>query len=66
MQRQDAREELKGKLKEYVETITRKSKGANMYICPICGSGSGKNGTGAFSIAGSALAVTLAGIYSTL
>ena len=52
MQRQDAREELKGKLKEYVETITRKSKGANMYICPICGSGSGKNGTGAFSIKG--------------
>ena len=52
MQRQDAREELKGKLKDYVETITRKSKGANMYICPICGSGSGKNGTGAFSIKG--------------
>ena len=52
MQRQDAREELKGKLKDYVESITRKSKGANMYVCPVCGSGSGKNGTGAFSIKG--------------
>ena len=50
MQRQEAREELKGKLTEYVNTVTRKSKGANMYVCPLCNSGEGKNGTGAFSI----------------
>ena len=45
-----AREELKPKLRDYVESITEKSKGANMYICPLCGSGKGKNHTGAFSI----------------
>lgn len=45
-----AREELKPRLKDYVESITSKSKGANMYVCPICGSGTGKSGTGAFSI----------------
>lgn len=45
-----AREELKPRLKEYVESITSKSKGANMYICPICGSGTGHNHTGALSI----------------
>lgn len=45
-----AREELKPRLKDYVESITNKSKGANMYVCPICGSGTGHNHTGAFSI----------------
>lgn len=45
-----AREELKPRLKDYVESITNKSKGANMYVCPICGSGTGHNRTGAFSI----------------
>jgi len=45
-----AREELKPRLKDYVESITSKSKGANMYVCPICGSGTGHNHTGAFSI----------------
>lgn len=50
MDRQEARERLKSFLKDYVETITTKSKGANMYVCPICKSGSGKNATGAFSI----------------
>lgn len=45
-----AREELKPRLKEYIESITSKSKGANMYICPICGSGTGHNHTGALSI----------------
>lgn len=45
-----AREELKPKLKDYVESITSKSKGANMYVCPLCGSGQGHNHTGAFSI----------------
>lgn len=42
--------EIKKHLKEYVEMITEKSKGANMYICPLCHSGTGKNKTGAFSI----------------
>lgn len=45
-----AREDLKPRLKDYAESITSKSKGANMYICPICGSGTGHNHTGAFSI----------------
>ena len=45
-----AREELKPRLKDYVESITSKSKVANMYVCPICGSGTGHNHTGAFSI----------------
>lgn len=51
MERQDAREQLKGCLRNYVERVTQKSKGAN-YICPLCGSGTGKSGTGAFSIKG--------------
>lgn len=45
-----AREELKPKLQDYVESITQKSKGQGMYICPLCGSGQGHNHTGAFSI----------------
>lgn len=36
-------------LKTYVEQITAKSKGG-FYICPICGSGTGKNATGAFKV----------------
>ena len=50
MDRQDARDQLKRNLKPYVESITNKSKGANMYVCPLCHSGEGHNGTGAFSI----------------
>lgn len=50
MERQNAREQLKGYLRNYVESVTQKSKGANLYICPLCGSGTGKSGTGAFSI----------------
>jgi len=50
MDRETAREQLKGDLRSYVEQITRKSKGANMFVCPLCGSGEGHNGTGAFSI----------------
>lgn len=50
MDRQEAREQLKGYLRSYVESVTQKSKGANMYVCPLCGSGEGHNGTGAFSI----------------
>lgn len=47
---QRAREELKPYLTGYVESITKKSKGANMYVCPLCGSGTGKGKTGAFSV----------------
>lgn len=50
MDRDRAREQLRGYLRSYVESITEKSKGANMYKCPLCGSGSGTHGTGAFSI----------------
>lgn len=42
-------ESLKGYLRNYVETITQRSK-SGMYICPLCGSGTGANHTGAFSI----------------
>lgn len=49
MDRQEARDLLKDYLPEYVDRITKKSKG-NSYICPICGSGNGPNGTGAFNI----------------
>lgn len=50
MDREKAREFLKENLREYVEKITEKSKGANMYNCPLCGSGTGHRGTGAFSL----------------
>lgn len=50
MNRNITRENLKERLTEYVEKITRKSKGENKYVCPLCNSGNGKNGTGAFSI----------------
>lgn len=50
MDRKEARDQLKGNLKAYVETITQKSKGANMYVCPLCKSGTGSHSTGAFSI----------------
>jgi replicative DNA helicase len=46
------RDQLKSHLREYVEQITQPSQGANMYVCPLCGSGTGKKGTGAFSIDG--------------
>lgn len=42
-------EELRPLLKDVVERTTEKSKG-NMYICPFCSSGTGKNKTGAFGI----------------
>lgn len=45
-----AKEELQQRLRDYVEDITTKSKGQNMYICPLCGSGTGKSHTGAFSV----------------
>lgn len=44
-----AKEVLKPHLREYVESITERSKGGS-YVCPLCGSGTGANHTGAFSI----------------
>lgn len=41
---------LKPLLIDYVQEITRKSKGRNQYICPFCNSGTGRNGTGAFTL----------------
>ena len=54
MDRETARESIRARLKEYVERTTERSSraGGNMYICPLCGSGSGSHGTGAFSITG--------------
>lgn len=39
-------------MQEYLESVTERSKGHNMYACPICDSGHGKHGTGAFSMTG--------------
>lgn len=50
MLRDQAKEELKNRLTDYVQSITKPSTGENMYICPLCDSGNGKNRTGAFSI----------------
>ena len=43
---------MKGFLRQYVESITTASRkaGRGMYVCPFCGSGTGKGKTGAFSI----------------
>lgn len=40
---------IKDYLRDYVESITEKSKGG-AYICPLCGSGTGKHRSGAFNI----------------
>ncbi len=51
MDREEAKEELKRHLREYVERITTKSGHTkDMYVCPLCGSGTGRHKTGAFSI----------------
>ena len=53
MDRQTATEAIKERLTDYVENITDHSKKGNRraYICPICGSGTGRSKTGAFTIA---------------
>ena len=43
------KETLKTYLLDYIQEVTQKSKGTNQYICPLCNSGTGKNGTGAFT-----------------
>lgn len=46
-------EKYKSYLNDYVNSITNKSpKNRSNYICPICNSGNGENGTGAFSLKG--------------
>lgn len=52
MDRQTATEALKERLTEYVESITDHSRKGNKkaYVCPLCGSGTGRNATGAFTI----------------
>ena len=45
----DNRETLKTFLLDYIQEVTQKSKGKDQYICPLCNSGTGKNGTGAFT-----------------
>lgn len=52
MDRQEATEAVKERLTEYVESITEHSTKGNRraYVCPLCGSGSGRNKTGAFTI----------------
>lgn len=52
MNRQEATEVAKEYLESYVENITEHSSKGNKraYVCPICGSGTGRNKTGAFTI----------------
>lgn len=52
MNRQEATEVAKEYLESYVESITDHSAKGNRkaYVCPICGSGTGRNKTGAFTI----------------
>lgn len=49
MTHEEARLTARAKLKEYADQHLQPSKNG-MYICPFCGSGTGRNGTGAFSI----------------
>lgn len=52
MDYQTATEAVKERLTEYVESLTDHSSKGNRkaYICPICGSGTGRSKTGAFTI----------------
>lgn len=45
----DRKERLKPFLLDYIQEITQKSKGKDQYVCPLCNSGTGHNGTGAFT-----------------
>ena len=49
MDRENAKTYMQSRLQEYMEQVTEKSK-YGLYVCPICGSGAGRNGTGAFGI----------------
>lgn len=51
MTREEARRDINGRLlTDFVSLGKSRKAGRNMYICPVCGSGTGKNGTGAFHI----------------
>lgn len=51
MNREEARKDINGRpLTDFISLETSRKAGRNMYICPVCGSGTGKNGTGAFHI----------------
>ncbi len=45
----EQKETIRGYLFNYVNEVTEKSKG-RQYICPCCGSGTGKSKTGAFTL----------------
>lgn len=49
---EELKERLQGRLEDYVNMITRPSKGSHFYVCPFCGSGdSGRSGSdGAFHV----------------
>lgn len=42
--------EIKPFLADYAREITKPTKVKNQYICPLCNSGAGKKGTGAFTV----------------
>lgn len=51
MLREEARREINGRpLTDFIDLQRSRKAGRDMYICPVCGSGTGKNGTGAFHI----------------
>ena len=51
MKREDARKDINGRpLTDFVRLEMSRKAGRNMYKCPVCGSGSGRNGTGALHI----------------
>lgn len=51
MKREDARRDINGRpITDFIPLELSLKAGRNMYKCPICGSGTGKNGTGALRI----------------
>lgn len=46
----EQKEAVKRNLEDYVRRITKPGKNKGFYICPFCGSGTGKNQTGAFRL----------------
>lgn len=51
MKRQEARNDINGRpLTDFVALEMSRKAGRNMYKCPVCGSGTGRNGTGALHI----------------
>ncbi|MDE5583807.1 MAG: hypothetical protein K2J08_08885, partial [Ruminococcus sp.] len=46
----ESTEKIKPFLINYIQEVTQKSKGKDQYVCPLCNSGTGRNGTGAFTV----------------